>query len=538
MTRHLDDLIQALSDPVVYPHCPESVHVIQTHISVIFIAGEMVYKVKKPLNLGFLDFTTLEKRRHYCNQEVKLNSRFSENIYLRVVSICEDDSGVNLQGRGLEIDAAVLMRRIPEDRIMISLLEKDQVTPEILDKLADRLAYFHSQADTGPEITSFGSTEVIYQNLKENFEQTLPYLNRTIDPTTHKAIATLAYDFLRTHESLINQRMRQGFVRDCHGDLHLDHVVILNGIILYDCIEFNDRFRYGDTAADLGFLLMDLDFRGYPAFAKRIAQRYAESSTDWQILKLLGFYKAYRAFVRGKVMSFTLDEPEIDPVEKASSVEAARNYFDLSLACLLPSPPPVLVITSGMMGTGKSYLAARLGKRLGVEPLRSDMVRKQIQGMHPLKHQLDNYGAGIYTPTLTELTYTALLEKARQALEDGESVIIDASFMRFRHRMQARETARRENARFRIIECKAPDYVIRQRLEKRMQDRGEPSDGRWDIFQEQKAEFETIRDQELDDCQLWNSTEELDFFLTSLVRELTFSWKGSSFPSPKVCRNL
>lgn len=520
MSRQLERLIQALSDPAVYPHCPDSVQVVQTHISVVFIAGTLVYKVKKPLNFGFLDFTTLEKRRHFCNQEVILNSRFSEGIYLGVISICEGPHGINLEGQGEEIESAVLMRHIPEERLLIQMLHEDKVTPEILDRLADRIAAFHSRAATGPEIASFGSMEVIYHNLTENFHQARPYIGRTIDAQTHQAISSHSLDFLRAHEDLITDRMKRGYVRDCHGDLHVDHVVILDGIMLIDCIEFNDRFRYCDTASDLGFLLMDLDFLGYPALGKRIAERYAASAGDEHILKLLGFYKSYRAFVRGKVLGFTLDEPEVTSEEKESATETARQYFQLSLACLQPPPPPVLVITTGLTGSGKSFVADRLGKRLGIAPLRSDVLRKEIHGLGTTEHRLDKFGEGIYTPKATEQTYRLLLEKARRAVERGESVILDASFMRFQDRMDAGKTARRAGARFRIIECIAPHEVLRQRLEARMADPREPSDGRWEIFQEQRERFEPIRPEEREDSRTWDSTTDVNTFLASFVREL------------------
>ncbi|MBI4963907.1 MAG: AAA family ATPase [Desulfomonile tiedjei] len=520
MSGRLDDLIRALSHPSIYPHNPQSVRVLQTHISVVFIAGDLVYKIKKPVDFGFLDFTTLEKRRFFCRQEVELNSRFSEGIYLGVESIYEGPSGVNLRGEGDEIEAAVLMRRVPEDQTMLKMLEAERITPEILDQLADRLAYFHSQAATGPEISSFGSPEVIYQNLRENFEQTEAYVGKTIDAETHKEVSQLAMDFLQTHKDLFRQRIRQGFIRDCHGDLHLDHVVILDEIMLYDCIEFNDRFRYGDTAADLAFLLMDLDFRGFPAFSEQISNRYADSSGDREILRLLPFYKSYRAFVRGKVLGFTLDEPEVSFAEKESSRAMAGAYFRLALAYMMPPPPPALVIFSGLMATGKSHLAERLGVRLGVEPLRSDKVRKEIHGLPPIKHQLDKYGQGIYRPDATERTYEALLVEARQRLNRGESVILDASFMRYRHRRAARELALATNAAFRIVECACPDEIIRQRLEDRLQNKKEPSDATWEIFPDQKVRFEPIGPEERQGHRVWDSTTNADSFLASLVLDL------------------
>jgi uncharacterized protein len=292
--------------------------------------------------------------------------------------------------------------------------------------------------------------------------------------------------------------------------------------MLFDCIEFNDRFRFGDTAADLGFLLMDLDYRGYPAYARHIAEKYAEISGDHQVLKLLGFYKAYRAFVRGKVIGFALDEPEVADHEKAMAVDAARAYFRLSQACLRPAPGPMLIVTMGLTGTGKSYLARRLGKRLGVEPLRSDIFRKDIQGLSRFAHQLDNYGTGIYTPKSTEITYQALLERASKDLELGQSVILDASFIRLHHRMQARALAFQKNARFMIIECVAPESVIRERLGKRVGSLNDPSDGRWEIFLLQQADFEPICEDERPYHRLRDSTEELNPFLTSLVREFMF----------------
>ena len=192
----LEALIGGMSDPAVYPHKPASVEVIQTHISVVFLAGKFVYKVKKPVNLGFLDFTTLERRRYFCEQEVKLNSRFSEGIYHGVVDICESQSGVNLSGEGAIIEVAVLMSRIPEDRIMTNMLKEDLITTDILDRLADRIAYFHSQAAGGPGIAGFGSTEVIYRNVIENFDQTFPFVGRTIDRNTYGQISRLSLDFI------------------------------------------------------------------------------------------------------------------------------------------------------------------------------------------------------------------------------------------------------------------------------------------------------------------------------------------------------
>lgn len=520
MTRELDELIAGMSDPSIYPHHPSSVHVIQTHISVVFIADYLVYKVKKPLNLGFLDFTTLEKRRFFCHQEVLLNSRFSEGIYLGVVSIHEDRGGINLSGRGMERETAVLMKHIPEKCLMASMLAEERITPGLLDRIADRLSYFHGKGEQGGVISSFGSIEVIHRNLQENFDQTRPYRGRTIDAKAHEEIASLSFRFLQTEAPLFRERVRRGFIRDCHGDLHLDHVIVLDEIMLYDCIEFNDRFRYCDTAADLAFLLMDLEFQGWPAFAEQILRRYALSTDDDGVLRLMGFYKSYRAFVRGKVLGFVLDEPEVAQPEQEEAIAHARDYFQLALASLRPPRRPVLVAMAGLMGSGKTFLSARLGTRMGIEPLRSDEVRKELFSVPAGEHRLDKFGEGIYRPNATERTYESLLAQARVRLSRGESVILDASFMRYQDRTAARHLAEQMRATFRLVECTCPEEIVRQRLDRRMLQTDEPSDGRWELFSLQKASFEKVHPDESGQHRLWDSTTPADSFLKSLVLDL------------------
>ncbi len=520
MTGSLDRIMASMSDPRIYPHRPGSVRMMQTHISVVFIAGDLVYKIKKPLNLGFLDFTTLEKRKYFCAQEVRLNSRFSHGVYLGVVPICEDPDGLNLEGKGVEVEAAVLMKRLPEDRSLLRMLQADQVTNDLLDRIADRIAHLHSTAPKGPQISIYGALEVIRQNLRENYEQTKPYVGRTLDAQLRQHVYDLSLEFLNSNRELFRKRMDHGFIRDCHGDLHLDHVIILEDIILVDCIEFNERFRYGDTAADLGFLLMDLEFQGYPAYSRRIARHYAEASADSDILQLLSFYKSYRAFVRGKVLGFALDEPEVSPEEKQAAAGTAGNYFSLSRALLRPSPAPALIIMAGLTGTGKSFLAEKLGKRLGIEPLRSDVLRKRIFGVPSLEHRLDKFGEGFYRSSATERTYDALLESARRSLTKGESVVLDASFIRRRDRIRAMDLARECGATLRILYCTAPESMIFSRLRQRIKRGDDPSDGRPEIYREQEKRFEQPEGDESQYCRQWDSTTDPNPVLQSIVREL------------------
>ncbi|MGB9616343.1 MAG: AAA family ATPase [Desulfomonilaceae bacterium] len=521
--RDLQRIIQAMSLPEFYPHKPGSVEVIQTHISVVFIAGDLVYKIKKPVNFGFLNFSSLTKRRHYCHQEVILNSRFSEGIYQGVVSIYKDQEGFNLEGRGDEIEVAVLMRRIPKDRIMVNMLERDLITPDMLDRLAHRLSELHRQARTSKTIASYGSIPVVYQNLRENFVQTERFIPQTISKKRYEEIARLAYAVLSDHADLFTERVQQGFIRDCHGDLRLDHVVFGEKIMLIDCIEFNDRFRFGDTASDLSFLLMDLDDKGYPGFSRRIQEQYAVASGDTDVVQLLPFYKSYRAFVRGKVHSFALEEPEISQADRAIHAERAKDYFSLSLAYLKPVPPPALIITCGFTGVGKSYIAAKAAQRLGIQVIRSDVLRKRLLGLFETEQRLDKYGAGIYTPSTTELIYQTMFQEAEQHLKRGDSIILDASFLKRSHRRQAAEIAQRCGAIFLIIQCAAPIEVVQQRLEKRMREKTDPSDGRWEIYLRQQEVFDAIQESELPYLRRWESGRNPKNFLEALVKELMFS---------------
>jgi aminoglycoside phosphotransferase family enzyme/predicted kinase len=520
MSARLERIIESLSKPGCYPHAPSSVEVIQTHISVIFIAGDLVYKVKKPLDLGFLDFSSTETRRVFCQREVELNSRFAPGWYLGVVWIFEDENGFNLAGHGREAEPAVLMKRIPLEYGMPALLSRELVTPSMLDRLSARIAEIHRNAPTGPHISRFGARKVIAQNIRENFNQTERFVGRTLDGETRRTVLDLSLGFLKTHSDLFLRRVDRGFIRDCHGDLHLEHVVILNGIILFDCIEFNDRFRYGDTASDIAFLLMDLDYGGFPAYAARLSEGYADCAQDEECLALFPFYKAYRAYIRGKVASFTLDEPEVTESTKNAETHEAGDYFHLAASYLRPALPPALFLTTGFTGAGKSFLATRLSDRLGVEVFRSDVMRKELFSVAPAAHRLDKYGEGIYTSKASARTYRALLDAAETSLRGGKSVILDAAFLRREAREAAYLVAKAVGARTYVLECACPEGVARTRLEARANQPDEPSDGRWEVYVAQRAEYEPPGPDEEGVMRRWDSTTEHGPFLREIAFEV------------------
>jgi len=325
-------LVKALSNPKAYPHNPKSVELVQTQISFVFLTGDYVYKVKKPVNFGFLDFTTLEKRRFYCDQEVVLNKRLCANIYVGVVSITKKGKSFLVEGSGKEVEYAVKMRPLPYQRMMDRMLQKDQVTPQMVEMVAKRLAEFHRKAEISEELANIGGLDTVTRNAEENFTQVISYVNQTIAKEQYEQIKNYTHSFLKKNAALFAKRVKEGRIRDCHGDLHAAHICFIDGLCIFDCIEFNDRFRYIDVASEVAFLAMDLDFHRRPELSKHFADAYVKASGDKELLQLLDFYKCYRAYVRGKVEGFQLDDPHISQDQKAKKLAVARRYFELAEA--------------------------------------------------------------------------------------------------------------------------------------------------------------------------------------------------------------
>jgi len=321
---------QALLNAEAYPHKPQKIELFQTQMSFIFLAGEYVYKIKKPVNLGYLDYTTLEKRHFFCQQELKLNRRLCPGAYLAVVPIVEEKDEFRIEGKGKAIEYAVKMRQLPQDRMMDVLLPRGQVTPEMVTKVAEKLMGFHQKAKTNQKIAAFGRLDVIRYNCDENFAQTEKYIGISITAKEYQHIRNYTNRFIDGNASLFDKRIREGRIRDCHGDLHAAHVCFTDDICIYDCIEFNDRFRYCDVASEIAFLAMDLDRYQQAGLSRHLVNTYVGLSHDEELLKLLNFYKCYRAYVRGKVESFKLDDPYIPKVEKAKVLAAAQSYFQLA----------------------------------------------------------------------------------------------------------------------------------------------------------------------------------------------------------------
>ena len=323
-------LVQALTNPKAYPHNPKTIELVQTQISFVFLAGDYVYKVKKPVDFGFLDFTTLKKRRFYCQQEVILNKRLCPDFYLGVVSITQESKGFRVEGNGTAVEYAVKMRPLPYERMMDKLLQQNKVTPKMLEQVAQRLVEFHREAELSKQLATIGGLETVAKNAEENFVQVKSYVNQTATRKQYDRISDYTHYYLKKNERLFAKRVKEGRIRDCHGDLHAAHICFIDGICIFDCIEFNDRFRYIDVASEIAFLAMDLDFHGHAELARHFVDAYVKASGDKELLKLLNFYKCYRAYVRGKVEGFHLDDPHISKDQKENKLSVAKRYFELA----------------------------------------------------------------------------------------------------------------------------------------------------------------------------------------------------------------
>jgi len=340
----LPEMVQALLDPKIYPDASSEVELMQTQMSFVFLTGDYVYKVKKPVDLGYLDYTTLEKRQFYCQREVELNQRLCPDAYLGVVPITRDKGNILVGGKGEVIEYAVKMRYLPEEAMLNVLLTKNQVTEEMVTGVAQKLAEFHQKAETNATISTFGDLDAIIKNTEENFSQTEKYIGNTISQEGYRHIKSYTNSFIEGNTSLFRKRIADGKIRDCHGDLHAAHICFLfnlktassltsrliDGIYIYDCIEFNDRFRYCDVASEIAFLAMDLDHYGRADLSRSFVDAYVAFSQDKELPQLLGFYKCYRAYVRGKVESFKLDDPHISEEEKTKTLVVAQRYFELA----------------------------------------------------------------------------------------------------------------------------------------------------------------------------------------------------------------
>ncbi len=489
----LSALRQAFTDPSTYPEPTTTVEMHETHISLVFLTDQYAYKIKKPVEFGFVDYSTLEKRRTLCEQEVILNRRLSTHVYLDVVALSHDGAHYRFGDTGTVVEYAVKMRRLPAAATLEARLKQGAVSRSTLTDLARQLAAFHAAHPVPVATEPYGTHERVRADWQENFDQTADAIGLTLSSDRYRHIQQAVLGFLTQREAWFNQRVEAGRIRDCHGDLRAEHIYLEEGALqIIDCIEFNPQFRYIDGVSDIAFLAMDLERLGFPAEAGAFVQVYVEASEDTALYRLLDFYRCYRAYVRGKVRSFLLQDAA--PHRDLSRLQRDAEWcFTLAGRYAQRLTRPRLIMTTGLIGTGKSTIAQGVAEALDLRYFSSDRLRKERAGLAPETPQRVAFGADLYSAATSEQTYDALADLSRTALQQGESVVVDAAFSKRAQRALIQGVAAAVGAECYLLDCVAPEAVIRERLEQRMRMPGSISDGRWAIFPQFKREYEPVQ---------------------------------------------
>ncbi len=482
----------------------------ETHISWVYLTDQDAFKIKKPVSLGFLDFSSLAKRRRACLAEVRLNQRLAPGVYRGLVPVTLDRCGHRcLSGSGKLVDWAVHMARLPDRDRCDQRLKEGRLGVEGISAIARRLAAFHSRSETSPSIASFGSLKTLRRNLEENFTQTRDSIRHYLTADQADAIEQWQTCFLDQKKQQFEGRIRDGRIRDCHGDLRLEHIYMADSIgrrhalkenkegptlpssiCIIDCIEFNRRFRYSDVCSDVAFLAMDLAWQGQAGLAELFLAAYARESNDFDFYPLVDFYESYRAFLRGKVSSMLAASPGILKELRQQAVREARRYYLLALASeRRPLLPPSLVAVGGTIASGKSTVAQALSLEMTAPVISSDRTRKFMLGLDPLHKLHQPAWHGAYSFRFSRQVYKEILRRAEAVLSSNRPVILDASFRSRYQRESIRRLASRLGVPFSFVECRSPRKLCLERLRQRS---GQPdvSDGRSEIFDAFRSRWE------------------------------------------------
>ena len=490
-------LIAFLESPASYPHGPEEVRSLQTHISWVFIAPPFVFKVKKAVNLGFLDFSTLEKRRYFCQRELELNRRLAPDIYLGVVPIYQSASGFSFNAQGEIAEYVVKMRELPHGGFLNELVKKNRVGEKEIARVISRLHRFYESETPKPEIEQWGTPEKLKISTDENFAQVKPFVGQTISPAGFDAICHYTNQFYVANEKLFSERIQQHRILDCHGDLHLDHVHLTpKATTIFDCIEFNDRFRFIDIANDLAFLAMDFDFEGRRDLGTLLLENAARELLDAGMLKITNFYKCYRAFVRGKVE--TIQAAEKETTNRQEHETHATRYFRLALQYAVAGSEPLALAVMGRIGTGKTTVAKQLASELDWLVFSSDEIRKAAAGVPLTERTALELRDKVYSKQMTEQTYKKLLDNGLASLATRSGVILDATFSSRAYRKLLRHACAQAGVHLQLVELDLDPGQIKRRLKARDKIAGEISDARSEDFEKLSATYEPPSEQTLE----------------------------------------
>ena len=479
-------LIEFLLNPDNYPEKPRTITHHETHISHVFVGDSHVYKIKKPVDLGFLDFTTLEKRHLFCHEEVRLNARLAADFYLGVSAIYSEGNVYSfLKGESSEIaEYAVKMRRVPEERLLYNLIGEGQLLYGEIEPVGLRLARFHAEVPVshgGP----YGGLGSVIATTEENYEEIRPFVGLTLDQRLYDDLIDYTRGFIKQWKSLFAKRKKDDFIREGHGDLHSQHICLTRPPIIFDCIEFNKQLSISDILEDIAFLLMDLEFKGRFDLSRALFRAYFSVQRHALVSQLLRFYKVYRAVVRGKIEGFTA-RSLTNEREQGEAIRRAREYYALADHYVKNEGAHFNpVVFMGTTGSGKSAIATGLLPDALI--LRSDVVRKELMGLNPGQHAYVDYGTGIYAEEVTRKTYHLLAQRAVDEARAGKRVILDAAYLKEEQRLAFFGACCAAGLNPFFINCFAAEPVLKKRVERRTMERKDPSDGHPAILEKQLA---------------------------------------------------
>ncbi len=507
-----ESLIEQMLRAEFYSHpVKEPIELIQTHISYVFLTGDFVYKLKKPVNFGFLDFSTLEKRQHFCHEELRLNQRAAALLYLSVESVSLVGEQYQLGDKGEIVDYAVKMRQFPQEDLFSTLFDEGKLKETDLEELGRVVAQYHAKTQTNDYIRSFGEVPQVRASIDENYAQTNKYIGGPQTQAHFEATKKYTDGFFENRAELFKSRVVGEFIRECHGDLHLRNICRWHEkIILFDCIEFNEPFRFVDVMYDVAFTVMDLEARQRRDLGNVFLNTYIEETGDWEGLQLLPLYLSRQAYVRAKVNSFLLDDPGIPTSVKQEAEKTASAYYHQAWEYTKPNQGR-LILMSGLSGAGKSTTARYLARQLGAIHIRSDAVRKHLAGI-PLQMR---GGDDLYTAQMTEKTYARLLELGIILASQGFAVILDAKYDRRHLRQEALAQAQHHQLPLEIIYCTAPLEVLKQRLLART---GDIADATADLLASQQTQTEDFTPEEKAYVKVLDTTRSLEAQLKEVIR--------------------
>lgn len=489
-------LIEALRDPRCYPHPVERLHVVETHISWVVLTGPYAYKIKKPVNLGFLDFGTLKARQFYCEEELRLNRRLAADLYLEVVAITGSSECPKLGGREPVLEYAVKMRQFREDDLLDRVQARGELLPGHIDALAQQIAAFHQSCERTPAAATFGSPENILQPARQNFEQALELVADPADRARVKRLREWNESTGLALQAAFGDRQRDGFVRECHGDLHLGNAFLENNAVrIFDCIEFNANLRWIDVMNEIAFLVMDLWHRNHADLARRFLNAYLERTGDYAGLATLPFYLVYRAMVRAKVALIRSAQPDVSRKERQVDLSEFRRFIGLAEG-FSARRPLWIVFTHGVSGSGKSFFAQRLLERCDAIRIRSDVERKRDHGLGREAASGSPIGAGLYAEAATRQTYERLAMLTSIILEAGWPVIADATFIERWQRDLFRTEALRRRVPCLILDFRVADATLRKRVAERAARGGDPSEATLAVLEDQIRSDRPLGDDE------------------------------------------